>query len=49
MFVQSAVTIRKNSRLTDVNSTVGDTLLFAGCPELVGSRMTYAARRRNLR
>lgn len=42
MFVQSAVTIRKNYRLTDVNSTVSDTSLFAGCPELVGSRMTYA-------
>ena len=41
MFVQSAVTIRKNSRLTDVNSTVSDTSLFAGCHELVGSRMTY--------
>ncbi len=42
MFVQSAATIRKNSRPTGVGSTVSDALLFAGCPELVGSRMTYA-------
>ena len=42
MFVQSPATIRKNSRPTGVGSMISDTLLFAGCPELVGSRMTYA-------
>jgi len=42
MFVQSAATIRKNSRPTGVGSTVSGAILFAGCPELVGSRMTYA-------
>ncbi len=42
MFVQSAETIRKNSRPTGFGSRVGDALLFAGCPKLVGSRMTYA-------
>jgi CRP/FNR family nitrogen fixation transcriptional regulator len=42
MFVQSPATIRKNSRPTSVHPTISEALLFAGCPELVGSRMTYA-------
>jgi CRP/FNR family nitrogen fixation transcriptional regulator len=42
MFVQSAATIRRNSSPTGVHSTINDNLLFAGCPELVGSRMTHA-------
>jgi CRP-like cAMP-binding protein len=42
MFIQSAATIQQNARPVGMGSTGSDVFLFAGCPELLGARMTYS-------
>ncbi|MFI5013343.1 MAG: helix-turn-helix domain-containing protein [Hyphomicrobiales bacterium] len=42
MFVQSAATIQQNARPIGVGATTADAFLFAGCPELLGTRITHS-------